>query len=182
MASASHSNSQCLRVIGQELERLGVESFEAEKRGEEYIVRMEHREPAEKKFSGIRFLQRITKIIRGSADPAKEISGPGEVAEPLRFSSSDINWLDSYGRSRRGAAAPVMPDVQKISLGLRVIGDYLDRKRASTFAIWWSNPSVISVNYKTSENDLKRENFSAQNLYDLGVHMYLRRSNRFPAV
>jgi hypothetical protein len=166
------SFAQSLRVIGQELERLGIEIFEVERGSENYVVRMK------RNISTESLLKRFAKIIRGSSGSTEEVLSAGQAPEPIAFTSSDINWLDSYARSRRGGATHIMPDAQKISLGLRVIGDYLDRKRARSFAIWWSSASLISINYRTSENDNKCERLTADNLYDLGVHMYMRRSNR----
>jgi hypothetical protein len=91
----------------------------------------------------------------------------------MRFTASDIARLDAAGLSNRGdrnAAA----NANNLSLTLRVVGDYLDRKNAREFTISWSMSSV-------SVYDDKREDFSSQNLYDGGLHMYLRRSNRVPA-
>jgi len=65
-----------------------------------------------------------------------------------------------------------MPDARNLSLVLRVVGDYLDRKGIGDFAILWSTDSV-KVSYGK-----KVESFTIQDLYDLGVRMYLRRSNR----
>jgi len=91
----------------------------------------------------------------------------------MRFTASDIARLDAAGLSRRGdrnAAAKT----NNLSLRLRVVGDYLDRKNASDFMISWSTSSV-GVSF-----DDKRKNCSVQNLYNAGVHMYQRRSNRVP--
>jgi hypothetical protein len=52
---------------------------------------------------------------------------------------------------------------------LRVLGGYLDRKRAAEFAIRWSKHSAM-VSYGQHE-----EYFTAENLYDLGISMYLKR-------
>ena len=65
-----------------------------------------------------------------------------------------------------------MPDPYKLSTLLRVLGDYLDRKGADQFAIEFDSAS-LTVKY-----DQKSENLRIDTLYDLGVHMYLRRSNR----
>ena len=68
-----------------------------------------------------------------------------------------------------------MPDTKNLSLGLRVLGDYLDGKEARDFAVSWST-HLVTVSY-----DHKQESFTLENLYDCGVNMYLRRSNRRPA-
>ena len=65
-----------------------------------------------------------------------------------------------------------MPDARNLSLTLRVLGDYLDRRVAGDFAISWSTNSV------RASYGQKVESFTLENLYDLGVRMYLKRSSR----
>jgi hypothetical protein len=64
-----------------------------------------------------------------------------------------------------------MPDMRSLSSNLRALGGFLDRKAADDFSISWSIYSV-NVTY-----DGREETFSVhQNLYDLGVFLYLNRS------
>jgi hypothetical protein len=53
---------------------------------------------------------------------------------------------------------------------LRVLGDFLDRKAPDVFTIFWSKHSV-KLRYRDVEHS-----FSAHNIYDLGIVMYLKRS------
>ncbi len=168
MTPPTLSYAQSLRVIGQALEALSIDTFELEKRGEEYIVRVERSKSAGKLSWEESFLKSIAEKIWGSDDSAKEI------ANPARFASSDVDRLEAEGRSKRGKPT-AMPDTKNLSLGLRVLGDYLDGKEARDFAISWST-HLVTVSY-----DHKQESFTPQNLYDRGVNMYLRRSNRRPA-
>lgn len=64
-----------------------------------------------------------------------------------------------------------------VSLGLRLVGGYLDRKGAVAFSIWWSIESV-KVRYEAPASSLEETSFTMQNVWDLGTGMYLRRSNR----
>jgi len=168
MTPPTLSYAQSLRVIGQALEALSIDTFELEKRGEEYIVRVERSESAGKLSWEESFLKSIAEKIWGSGDSAKEI------ANPVRFAGSDVDRLEAEGRSKRGKPN-AMPDTNKLSLSLRVLGDYLDRKQARDFAVSWST-HLVTVSY-----DHKQESFTLENLYDRGVNMYLRRSNRRPA-
>ena len=61
--------------------------------------------------------------------------------------------------------------------GLRIVGDYLDKKRAVEFSIWWST-DLVKVKYKTASGRPKEANFTLQNLQDFGRGMYLHRSSR----
>ena len=82
-----------------------------------------------------------------------------------------ILWLDVEKRLKR-SEPNAMPDTRNLSLTLRVVGDYLDRKAVGDFAVLWSTDSV-KVSYGK-----KVESFTREELYDLGVRMYLRRSSR----
>jgi hypothetical protein len=57
---------------------------------------------------------------------------------------------------------------------LRVLGDFVDRKAPEEFTILWSRHAV-KLSYGAVE-----QNFSAHNIYDLGMVMYLKRSSTRP--
>jgi len=153
------SNAQSLRVIGQQLAGLGINTFELDKRGDEYTVRIDRSESVGK--------------LPEKAFPKSifEKTPRREIPNPLSFSTSQIIWSDTENRLRRGQTN-AMPDANDLSTLLRVLGDYLDRKAAGDFAIS-CDIGVVTVSY-----DQRKESFRIENLYDLGVHMYLRRSNR----
>lgn len=164
MTAEALSNAQSLRVIGQQLAGLGINSFELDKRGDEYIVRRDRTEStgdAREKT----FLESVFKNTPGAPDTEREIPNP------LCFSTSQIIWSDTENQLRRGQPT-TMPDANELSTLLRVLGDYLDRRAANDFAIS-CDMGLVTVSYGQ-----KKESFRSENLYDLGVHMYLRRSNR----
>jgi hypothetical protein len=158
------SNAQSLRVIGQQLAGLGINAFELDKRGDEYTVRIDRSESAGKSREKT-FPKSIFEKTPRAPDTARET--PNNIS----FSTSQIIWSDTENRLRRGQPT-AMPDVHDLSTLLRVLGDYLDRKAADDFTIL-CDVDLITVSYGQ-----KNESFRIENLYDLGVHMYLRRSNR----
>ncbi len=164
MIRANLSYSQSFRVIGQALEVLRIYTFTLEKSGEKYIVR--NWEPS--------FLKTITEKVWGPGDSDKMLLSP-RPTEPLIYTSSDTNRLEALGQSRRGSDSG--QEGHNLSLALRVVGDYLDRHRAVTFDISWARQSV-TVKYQSPADGHKEANFTVQNLSDLGVGMYLRRSSR----
>jgi hypothetical protein len=164
MAPATLSYSQSLRVIGQALEVLRVKTFTVEKAGEKYIVR--NWEPS--------FLKSITEEVWGDRHSDEILLSPGKPAESLIYTSSDTNRLEASGRSKRGSDSS--QESHNLSLSLRVVGDYLDRNKALAFDISWARHSV-TVKYQTLADRHKEANFTVQNLFDLGVSMYLRRSS-----
>ena len=93
-------------------------------------------------------------------------------SDGLIYTSSEIGRLNLEARTRRESEA-VSAISNSLSLPLRVVGDYLDRNKASSFSISWSIRSV-AVEYE-NVGGKGTETFTLQNLYDYGVRMYLRR-------
>ena len=154
------TDSQALRVVGQHLHGTDFKSFELNKKGDEYVVRIELNAVEEGPSSE----PRLNEKILGFEKSAKG------APTSFHFTILEIARLDIKGRLRR-VKPGAMPDSRNMSIVLRVIGDYLDRKAAGDFAISWSTYSV-KVYY-----DRREQSFSAQNIYDLGILMYLRSSN-----
>jgi len=158
----SLSYAQALRVVGQDLDALGVDSFELAKCGEDYIVWPAEftRKPSAEKG----FLSKITQKILAHDDSDKEIPNR------LYFTPAEILWSDTQRRLKRQSDSP--SDRRDLSFLLRVIGDYLDRKNPRQFTISCFNNSIM-ISY-----DHRQESLTSENLYDFGIHMYLRRSSR----
>lgn len=152
------SNAQCLRVIGQCLEAEPVSAFRLTTFAGSYIVSSADlvREPES------RLLPRISRRLFKRALPTP--------SDYLIFARSDLLRLDEERKTERKPGSPL--DRRDLSWALRIVGDYLDRKRAAEFAIDWSRGSIV-VRY-----DGRRESFTHENLYNFGVHMYLRRVGR----
>jgi hypothetical protein len=158
------TNAQSLRVIGQQLAGLGVDFFEVEKSGAEYVVWMQSGESAGKSREKA-LLNSISQNIRQPADSAEQ------HPSPMRLQPAQILQADSDNRLRR-LQPTELPDPYNLSTVLRVLGDYLDRKGADEFAIAYDSASL------TVQYGQKSESLRIDDLYDLGVRMYLRRSNR----
>jgi len=163
----SLSYAQSLRVVGQDLDALGVDFFELAKWGDQYIVWPGHAESTRKLSAEKGFLSKITQKILGHVYSAREIPNR------LYFTPADIIWADSQRRLKRKISGSPS-DRRDLSFVLRVLGDYLDRQKAGQFTISWSQDSIV-ISY-----DQKEERFTAENLYDYGIGMYLRRSTRTP--
>jgi len=158
------SYAQALRVIGQNLGRLGINAFELAKSGDDYVVWIKHGESARHRSATKTFFNKISQNILRHADSDRQTS------DPMHFSNLEIFIADIEQQSKRRPDS--QSDVRDLSFVLRVLGDYLDRQSAREFTISWSMDS-IKVRY-----DQREESFTFQSLYDLGIHMYLKRSNR----
>ncbi|HEX2929373.1 MAG TPA: hypothetical protein VHV54_06650 [Candidatus Binatia bacterium] len=163
--STIKSYAQSLRVIGQALEVLRIFAFTLDKRGEKYIVR--NWEPS--------FLKGVADDVWGKGDFDQMPSSARNSENLLIYTNSDAERLETQGRSRRVSSGK--PNPYTISSGLRLVGDYLDKKRAVTFDIWWSVESV-KVRFEAVDGGPKETSFTMHNLQDLAVGMYLRRSSR----
>jgi hypothetical protein len=142
---------------------LRINTFTLEKSGKKYIVR--NWEPS--------FLNSITEEVWGPGDSDKILSSPRRgPAESLIYTSSDTDRLEALGRSKRRSDSGEKS--HNLSLCLRVVGDYLDRHRAVAFDISWVKHAV-TVKYQTLADRDEETNFTAQNLFDLGMSMYVRR-------
>jgi len=164
MAAQTLSYAQTLRVIGQHLDGLNVDSFELIKNGDEYVVRIDSKEPTGKSSERSLLKSVAEKIWRSDKSPAPR---PNAV----RFTAVQVIYSDIENQFKR-RDPNAMPDARNLSLTLRVLGDYLDRRVAGDFAISWSTNSV------RASYGQKVESFTLENLYDLGVRMYLKRSSR----
>jgi hypothetical protein len=159
------SYARSLRVIGQALESLRITSFALEKDGDKFIVR--NWEPS--------FLNNIANQVWGSNYCAPKPAHRKSKNPLLIYDEADTERLETVGRGRRGSTEIQKP--YKISSGLRVLGDYLDQHRATNFHVWWSTESV-TIKYQATAGTPKEANFTVQNLHDLAVGMYIRRSGR----
>ena len=152
-------------MIGQDLEPLGINSFELAKWGDDYIVWIKQGESG-RELSGKRtFFEKISQKILGPTDSDRETPHRRYFSR-VEILLADIEWQSK----RRISNSP--SDLRDLSLELRVLGDYLDRKAAGEFTISWA-PNSIKVRY-----DQKEESFTLQNLYDFGIHLYMKRSDR----
>src|SRR5215470_15893886 len=161
MAAVTLSYSQALRVIGQNLMPLGTGRFELVKRGDDYVVWPRHDElPRALSVKKTLFSSLVEKVL-GNAS---------KIPEHIYFNDMDIATSDIEQQAKRKTGSP--KDARDLSFVLRVVGNYLDRRAAREFTIL-VKPESIEVRY-----DRKEEIFTLQDLYDLGIKMYLRRSDR----
>jgi hypothetical protein len=161
------SYSRILRVIGQDLEPLGVNAFELAKLGDDFSVSINHSASHQVSSAKATVLDKLIQVISGRLD------SPRETPHLKYFTSREILVADIERQSRRNIS-PSPSDFGKLSLELRGLGDYLDRKLPGDFTISWAPaPDLIKVRY-----DQNSECFTLRDLFDFGIHMYMKRSDR----
>jgi hypothetical protein len=165
MTYRSLSYSQALRVIGQQLADLEIDVFELINTGDLYAVHIDPNSVAGQLANG----RTATHHIRQTIHPRCRT----EIPVILEFTPAELRWCDDQNRLQRIRPA-ALPVVGNLSLMLRVLGDFIDRKALDVFTISWSRYSV-----KLSYGDVEHS-FSAHNIYDLGIVMYLKRFDYRP--
>ena len=164
MAAITLSHSQALRVIGQDLVPISCDSFDLSTVGDDYIVTWDASERAPNIPS------RRASLNQLLGNRFRRVKPQPRASNRLYFSRSEILISDLERQAKRRSGSPT--DVRDLSFVLRVLGDYLDDKSARVFSIAWS-PHWIRV-----QHNGKEELFTPENVYDFGIRMYLKRTER----
>jgi hypothetical protein len=180
---SSSDYARHLRVIGQDLERFRLETFNLECTGDAYLIWLR---PGATGLGGNPLsrlgknrLQKLWKNTSRSRSYAQEelVSLPSSVrAKRYRYSLSDIDRMEHESRSRRQQKTSIA-DGHSLSQLLRTLGAIVGQRHERLLGISWQDFSV-SVVVETAQGQREIDVFRPDNLYDLWVRMYLRRDNR----
>jgi len=165
--------SKSLRVIGQSIEKLSLDSFVIEKRGQDFAVRSESLPP------DLALNRKETldeKIWHSSGLVRKRTLVPGDDGW-LLYRPPYLSWLDAQGRRRRRRRFAAHRGSKSISQLLRTLGRHLDRLDTNHFQICWADGSVV-VDYEVADGRHIRETLSIGKLHELALRMRLRRAPR----
>jgi len=165
--------SKTLRVIGQSLESLAVETFTIEKRGQDFAVRSETL-PLD---IDLGFKKTLDEKILESSSLGRKRPLLSAADGWLLYRPPYISWLDAQGRRRRRRRFAAHRGSRTLSQILRTVGKHLDRVDTSSFQICWTAGSVL-VDYELADGSHVRESLSIGKLQELGLRMRLRRAPR----
>lgn len=159
------------RVIGYDLEAKGIEDFELESEGPNYLVlgRTKMAQPSQNGF--VRALRTLWGILQsGGSKPA--------AAEPskLVYTPDSISTLRKEVRQKR-QGVEAMATTHSMSQVLRAVGAYLDLKEGRLLRVSKQGPWV-TLQYEVEEGNRIVEEFTVSTLYDFCVRMYLKRRDR----
>jgi hypothetical protein len=172
-----------LRAIGQDIENLGLKTFNLECTADSYLVWV--RTEATDVEPGP--LSRLTRIrLPKLRKNQPEVQTPAQTGylslrrsapiKRFRYSVREIDRIEQEGRSRRCENGGIM-DGHKLSQLLRTVGEWMEQRRDRLLGISWQELSV-SIVFQTAQGRREIEVFRPDNLYDLGIKMYLRRNDR----
>jgi hypothetical protein len=171
LSQKAHSHEIDLRVIGQALETLGIESFELVLDGNNFVVHGGPAVTASRKKPSAKTRLQLFRLKREKVNPQRSqfyISG-------MRFRESDVLRLDDQAKEIRSDGEKC-PDTPSLSHGLRMIGAHIDTKGGALSRVIRQN-QLFTVWYKGALGRESKETFTQTNLYDLWVHLYKKRRN-----
>ena len=175
--------AQPLRAIGQALEVLNIQAFEMEAADDKFFVRgtvgdvNTNRSKQKYRESKIRAVWgALTESAYADHQEDSRSGKAGRRSIDLYYTLLDVERLEGAGRARRGNSE-AMADATSLSQILRCVGGYLSKKSASLIKVT-RETQLVTVEYETSLGSRMKETFSAQDLYDLWVGMYLQRVER----
>jgi hypothetical protein len=169
------SYAQTLRAIGQDLETARLETFQLENIGHDYYVRGESLVQIEAASQDLQPTSIWQKFNGGAASANEPAVQTVRQAVQIHYTPSDIARLEEEGQNRR-RDSHAMPDTYSASQVLRAAGAYLDRKRAKLQELT-KQENTVKVRYDTALGSATEE-LTVTYLYDMAVHLYMRRSDR----
>jgi hypothetical protein len=167
--------AQLLRPIGQMLEGLGVESFNLEVEGDDFVVRGQRREIAPT-TPEVRTFRILWEVIRGKHPDPQPTAAPSSGVVELRYTAEDIAQMERAGREKRSASSGT-PEAHALSQILRAMGDFVDQKQGRLLAVKKEN-QTLTIEYESALKRKISEELTVSALYDHWVRMYLKRSQR----
>ena len=171
VSQKSHRHETDLRVIGQALETLGIDSFDLVLADDNFVIHGGPESPPPRKKPSAKPRLQLFRLKREKVKSQRThfyISG-------MRFCDSDVLRLNHQAKNIRSSAEQC-PDTRSLSHGLRMIGAHIDTKGGTLLRVVRQN-QLFTVWYKGALGRESKETFTQTNLYDLWVHLYKKRSN-----
>ena len=171
------SYSRHLRVIGQQLQQEGIDSFNLQCGGDGYSVWTRAHTVTWPNRSLFSFSNRLEnwRSIRSHGPDGYQSRGPDGHAR-FEYSLDDLARMDLAARIHRDPASG-FANGHSLSQLLRTIGSLAYQRNHRLLAISWRDISICAV-IETAHGKREIEIFRPDNLYDIWVRMYLRRENR----
>lgn len=166
-----------LRAIGQALDGLGIDSFNLENQGEDYVVTGMVVARPKKSFLGRSSNHDSPWAwLSGLLNPYGKKKTISSRAFVLRYTATDIERLEEEGRAKRRNPSG-MPDAYSLPQLLRAIGGYMDFRGSRIVGITKQGQD-FTLKYEGFDGEEKIERLRPVSLYGLTVRMYVHRSGR----
>ena len=172
--SRDYKYAQMLRPIGQIMEKHGIESFSVTMDGSDIVVRGHQPIKPREAPSGFS-LKSLWRVFGGGNDPDPALPQPSTTVE-LRYTPAEVARLDAECQNQRRSSGGA-PEPHSPSQILRAAGTFVDQKEGRLLAVTKEGPKIILA-YESAAKGMVSEQFSASELYDFWVKMYLKRGQR----
>ena len=171
------SYSRHLRVIGQQLQQEGIDSFNLQCGGDGYAVWTRVNTVTWPNRSLFNFSNRLENWwgFRNQGQDGYQTRAPGGHSR-FEYSLDDLARMDLSARIHRDSRSG-FANGHSLSQLLRTIGSLAYQRNHRLLAISWRDISICVV-IETLKGKREIEVFRPDNLYDIWVRMYLRRENR----
>lgn len=151
--------AQILRAIGQDLERLEIDTFRLVCGDYSFII------------------QELAKGAEKQPGEGHEHRGVRSSLREFHYTFEDIKRLDERGRGNRRDAEG-LPEPDSLTNMLRAAATYVDLKDGRLLEITKSDDKGLTVRYETAGGKIHTELLEASELYALFVRVYLQRADR----
>ncbi len=171
------SYSRILRVIGQTLEPLRPQTYEVVCYGNCYLVRCRVKENREGKKEEEKKVRGFSAFLRLWREQEKPVTGESEQTSmnvEFLYSLDEINRLDEERKQPRSGADTVS-DPYSLSNTLRVVGEFLDRKRDAKLLFASNHGQDVVILYEVKPGIRNLEQYPISTLYEYWVKQYVRR-------
>jgi hypothetical protein len=175
--------SRHLRVIGQDLEKLKLTTFNLECSNGSYLVWLRLDTTPARQHPLVRItrnrIQRLWHSRSQGSTLAREetyTDSSAQTGKRLRYSIEDLDRIEIERQQLRCFPNGTL-DGHGLSQLLRTVGEVVHQSGEKLLAISWQEFSIIMV-VENAHGRKQMDAYRPDNLYDLWVRMYLKRSSR----
>jgi hypothetical protein len=162
-----------LRTLGQSLEKLRLQTFRLQKKGDSYRIQSESL-TATRQWILRNFLAEIISEVTISNQKSTQLNGGDGW---LCYGPLDIERLNALEQKQRPNSVGQVHTVGKLAQLLHALGEHLDSKQATNYEISWA-PDSVSLVYQTPKGLNERKVFSVGTLQQLALFSKFQKSTR----
>jgi hypothetical protein len=161
-----------LRTLGQSLEKLRLQTFRLQKKGDFYRIQSESL-TATRQWILRNFLAEIISEVSISNQKSTQLNGGDGW---LCYGPLDSERLNALEQKRVNSVGQVR-NVGKLAQLLYALGEHLDSKQATNYEISWA-PDSVSLVYQTPKGLSERKVFNVGTLQQLALFSKFQKSTR----
>jgi hypothetical protein len=180
------SYDRALRAVGQGLESLDVADFDLEAEGNGYFALGKPSAPPKQEEEAKTLNESgLRSALQGAWQSlASRIAINGKASDSMPpvlrvlFTPEGIDRLEREGRAKRRSDSTGIPNLNRLSQILRIIGEYMNRKSGRLLKVY-KRQDWIAFEYETALDGRIRENWKISDLYDFWLQLSNDRKNRY---